>query len=202
MNNDQLTPKQLEKDVKRLNERINEVVKLLGSDSEAYNRYVSKMKALLPERFVRVDKYGLVKIARTKELYNQAGDEKIQRAFQQLLKVPTAGNVKANARSVIINERKKRERSGSEAQSGAMVYQPGRITKEEIETKAKQIDEIDKFVSDNQDMFYVEYSNSELNKIINTKGQGRRSYDELQEIIDAYKRSEWQARRDIFSDLE
>lgn len=211
MNNDQLTPKQLEKDVKRLNERINEVVKLLGSDSEAYNRYVSKMKSLLPERFVRVDKYGLVKIARTKELYNQAGDEKIQRAFQQLLKVPTVGNVKANARRVIINERKKRERSGSEAQpgadyigvgAGAMIHQPGRITKEEIEAKAKQIDEIDKFVADNQDMFYVEYSNSDLNKTINTKGKGRRSYDELQDIIDAYKRSEWQARRDIFSDLE
>lgn len=211
MNNDQLTPKQLEKDVKRLNERINEVVKLLGSDSEAYNRYVSKMKALLPERFVRVDKDGLVKIARTKELYNQAGDEKIQRAFQQLLKVPTAGNVKANARRVIMEERKKRESFGAEAEpgadyigvgAGAMIHQPGRITKEEIEAKAKQIDEIDKFVSDNQDMFYVEYSNSDLNKTINTKGKGRRSYGELQEIIDAYKRSEWQARRDIFSDLE
>ena len=38
---------QIEKDVKRINERINEVVKALGTDSKAYNDYVSRIKSLI-----------------------------------------------------------------------------------------------------------------------------------------------------------
>ena len=194
-----LTPKQLEKDVKRINERINEVVKLLGTDSEAYNKYVSRIKALLPESFTRIDKDGLVKIARKKELYQRAGDEKIQRAIEQILKVPTAGNIKAHAKSVIIKERRKKQ---EEYPFNAMVITPAKPTKEEIEDMARQIDAIQKFVTDNQEMFYMDYggAGSEINSLIHTKG--KRSYDELQTIINAYNSKKYTIRTDIFSDIE
>lgn len=211
-----LTPKQLEKDVKRINERINEVVKLLGTDSEAYNKYVSRIKALLPESFTRIDKDGLVKIARKKELYQRAGDEKIQRAIEQILKVPTAGNIKAHAKSVIIKERRKKQEdlmlslppefSDDNTQIqypfNAMVISPAKPTKEEIEDMARQIDAIQKFVTDNQEMFYMDYggAGSDINSLIHTKG--KRSYDELQTIINAYNSKKYTIRTDIFSDIE
>ena len=211
-----LTPKQLEKDVKRINERINEVVKLLGNDSEAYNKYVSRIKALLPESFTRIDKDGLVKIARKKELYQRAGDEKIQRAIEQILKVPTAGNIKAHAKSVIIKERRKKQEDmmlslppefsddNTQVQYpfNAMVITPAKPTKEEIEDMTRQIDAIQKFVTDNQEMFYMDYggAGSEINKLIH--GKGKRSYDELQTIINAYNSKKYTIRTDIFSDIE
>lgn len=204
-----LTPEQLEKDVKRLNERINEVVKLLGSGSEAYNRYVAKMKALLPSEYVRVDKDGLVKIARSKKLYKRAGDEKIERAFEQLLKVPTAGQIKAKAKRVIMSDRKKKAEEEAIKKSedvtpdyvgvgnGAMVQKP---TRQEVEEKARQIDRVEKFVTDNQEMFYVEYKNKKFNKLVHSKG--KRTYDELDDLIKEYNKKKYKNITTIFSDLE
>ena len=182
-----LTPQQLEKDVKRLNERINEVVKLLGSDSEAYHRYVSKMKSLLPSQYVRVDKDGLFKIARKKELYNQAGEEKIQRAFEQLLKTPTAGDVRKKAKRVILDERKK---AGDPNK---------KVTKDEVNEMAKKIDKVDQFVADNNDMFYVTYDDPDLNKIPHQK---KKSYSDLIRLMDAYEASKYEESESIFSDID
>lgn len=202
-----LTPEQLEKDVKRINERINEVVKLLGDNSEAYNRYVAKMKALLPSEYVRVDKDGLIKIARSKKLYQRAGDEKIERAFEQILKVPTAGQVKAKAKRIIMEERKKAVDTSKKSEdttpdyvgagAGAMIHKP---TRQEIEDKARQIDRVEKFVTDNQEMFYVQYKNNKYNKLIHSSG--KRTYDELDALIKEYNKKKYKSITTIFSDLE
>lgn len=209
-----LTPQQLEKDVKRINERINEVVKLLGSNSEAYHKYVAKLKSLLPSQYVRVDKDGLFKIARKKELYQQAGDEKIQRAFQQILKTPTAGEIKRHAKTVIKEERKKAlqlDPSNFAAPpdafgvgAGAVVIEPQhpdvRITKKEIEDFAKMLDKISGFVADNSDMFYVAYQDPKLNDMIHKKG--KRTYSELNELIDAYQDHRYSESASIFDDID
>ena len=219
----ELTPQQLEKDVKRINERINEVVKLLGADSEAYQKYVARLKSLLPSQFVRVDKDGLFKIARKKELYNRAGDEKIQRAFEQILKTPTAGDIKKNARRVIKEERKKKLQEDQERAralpevpgeefpdlppeyqglgNGAMIKEPLKPTQAEIIDKAKQMDRVEKFVSDNQEMFYVTFKNTEINDIIHIRGR-KKTYAELQKIIDEYEADQYDTVTSIFDDLE
>lgn len=209
-----LTPQQLEKDVKRINERINEVVKLLSPNSEAYHKYVAKLKSLLPSQYVRVDKDGLFKIARKKELYQQAGDEKIQRAFQQILKTPTAGEIKRHAKTVIKEERKKALRLDQSnfvappdafgVGAGAVVIEPQhpdvRITKKEIEDFAKMLDKISGFVADNSDMFYVAYQDPKLNDMIHTKG--KRTYSELNELIDAYQDHRYSEITSIFDDID
>lgn len=212
----ELTPQQLEKDVKRINERINEVVKLLGRDSEAYNKYVSKLKSLLPSQYVRVDKDGLFKIARKKSLYQSASDEKIQRAFEQILKVPTAGEIKAHAKKVIHHERKKKLQAMGTSPAGAPGTSPAGApesqepaptrtpspSREEVEDMARQIDRVEKFVTDNQDMFYVNYKDPRLNEIIHTRGAGRRSYEDLVTLIDAYQDKRYNELTTVFDDVE
>ena len=205
-----LTSQQLEKDVKRINERINEIVKLLGSDSEAYQKYVSRLKALLPSRYVRIDKYGLVKIARTKNLYNQASDEKIQRAFEQILKTPTAGQLKKKAKEVIIKERRKQAEEDqittevdfdTSNAGNYLILKPEKPTNAEIIDKAKQIDRVEKFVSDNQEMFYVAYKDSNINDLIHISGR-KKTYTELNKIVKEYENKKYEEITTIFDDLE
>lgn len=210
------TSNQLEKDVKRINERINEVSKLLGSDSEAYNKYVARLKSLLPSKYVTIDRDGLYKIKRSKELYNRSGEDKIERAFQQILKVPTAGAIRKEARRVIKEERAKYKKStesnaapfGAVAKEGDaaiidnIVSGEGKITKEEINFFAKLIDDIKKFVDDNSNMFYVVYNNDEINKTISTKGKGRRTYGELNDIMEAYQAQQYSYSRSLFDEVD
>ena len=210
------TSTQLEKDVKRINERINEVSKLLGSDSEAYNKYVARLKSLLPSKYVTIDRDGLYKIKRSKELYSRSGEDKIERAFQQILKVPTAGEIRKEARRVIKEERAKYKKStengaapfGAVAKEGDaaiidnIVSGESKITKEEINFFAKLIDDIKKFVDDNSNMFYVVYNNDEINKTIATKGQGRRTYGELNDIMEAYQAKQYSYSRSLFDEVE
>lgn len=210
------TSTQLEKDVKRINERINEVSKLLGSDSEAYNKYVARLKSLLPSKYVTIDRDGLYKIKRSKELYSRSGEDKIERAFQQILKVPTAGEIRKEARRVIKEERAKYKKStesgaapfGAVAKEGDaaiidnIVSGEGKITKEDINFFAKLIDDIKKFVDDNSNMFYVVYNNDEINKTITTKGKGRRTYGELNDIMEAYQAKQYSYSRSLFDEVE
>ena len=210
------TSTQLEKDVKRINERINEASKLLGSDSEAYNKYVARLKSLLPSKYVTIDRDGLYKIKRSKELYSRSGEDKIERAFQQILKVPTAGAIRKEARRVIKEERVKYKKinQGGAAPFGAVAKEgdaatiedivsgEDKITKEDINFFAKLIDDIKKFVDDNSNMFYVVYNNDEINKTITTKGQGRRTYGELNDIMEAYQAKQYSYSRSLFDEVE
>lgn len=210
------TSTQLEKDVKRINERINEVSKLLGSDSEAYNKYVARLKSLLPSKYVTIDRDGLYKIKRSKELYSRSGEDKIERAFQQILKVPTAGVIRKEARRVIKEERAKYKKltgngtapfgavakEGDSAIIDNIVNNEGKITKEDINFFAKLIDDIKKFVDDNSNMFYVVYNNDEINKTIKTKGQGRRTYGELNDIMEAYQAKQYSYSRSLFDEVD
>jgi hypothetical protein len=59
-------------------------------------------------------------------------------------------------------------------------------TKVEIEDRAKIIDEINKFVSENEDMFYQPKSSVVYN-IIHITGR-KKTYVELKQIIDEYRK--------------
>lgn len=173
---------QIEKDVKRINERINEVVKALGTESKAYNDYVSRIKSLIPGKYQRIDKDGLIKLSRSKEFYKTFDQERTQRAFEQLLKVPTMGNIKKEAKKALKEEGKKKP------------------TKADIDDMAKKIDFTEKFIEENQEMFYVEYSQNELNETIHTTGR-KKTYSELYKIAEAYKQNKYGEKIDPFEGL-
>ena len=188
---------QIEKDVKRINERINEVVKALGTDSKAYNDYVSRIKSLIPGKYQRVDKDGLIKISRSKELYKTFNTEKTQRAFEQILKVDTIGNKRKEAKKALIEEAKQALLEEGIENPTKEQLKP---SKEQINEMVQKIDEVEKFVDENREMFYVEYTNEDINDTIGIKGR-RKTYSELYSIVEAYQENKFGERKDPFEDL-
>ena len=94
-----LTPKQaqLEKEVKRINERINEIAKKLGAGSYAYNQWYATIKTLIPERYRTIDKNGLIKLKRSKEFYQTANTKRTKEAIARILGLKTSGQLRREA---------------------------------------------------------------------------------------------------------
>ena len=101
-----LTPAQLqvEKDVKRINERINEVAKALGTDSFAYNQWYSTLKLALPEKYRQTSKHGIIQVKRSKELYLQSEQKKISQGIKRLLGMKTKGELMKESRKSLLEE--------------------------------------------------------------------------------------------------
>jgi hypothetical protein len=165
-----LTPSQLqlEKDVKRINERINEIAKAFGTQSYAYNEWYSTLKLSIPEKYRTTSKHGIIQIARSKEFYQSSLRKKTKMGIKRLLGMKTKGQLMKEAKESLKSE--------------------GNIkpTKVEIEDRAKIIDEINKFVSENEDMFYQPKSSVVYN-IIHITGR-KKTYVELKQIIDEYRK--------------
>lgn len=162
--------KQLEKDVKRINERINEVAKLVGTNSYAYNQWYSAIKSVIPGKYRATSKHGIMQIARNKDFYRTANQKKTIQAVQRLLGMKTAGQLKKQAKQSLKDEGTKKP------------------TTQEIEDRVKAIDETNSFVNDNRDMFYIDPKKSKrAYDIAHIKGR-RKSYDEMEELISIYKK--------------
>lgn len=163
-----LTPlqAQAEKDVKRINERINEIAKLYGTNSYSYNRYYSAVKSVLPSKYVTTSKHGIIQIARSKELYKSANTKRTKQAIQRLLGMRTAGELKKQAKKSL---------------KALGVSKP---SKGQIEERAKIIDKVNAFVSDHEDMFYL--NDPEVKQLAHIRGR-RKTYEELNRIIEIYE---------------
>lgn len=165
-----LTPAQLqlEKDVKRINERINEIAKFYGTESYAYDQWYSTLVLSIPEKYRRTSPHGIVQISRSKEFYQSALRKKTKMGIQRLLGMKTKGQLMKEAKESLKKEENKK---------------PSRF---EIEDRAKVIDEVNNYVSKNEDMFY-QPKESVVYEIIHLKGR-KKSYDEIKQIIDEYER--------------
>jgi hypothetical protein len=162
-----LTPaqRQLEKDVKRINERINEVAKLVGTNSYAYNQWYAAMKSVIPAKYQATSQHGIMQIARSKDFYRTANTKKTKQAIQRLLGMKTAGQLKKEAKKSL---------------QALGIKKP---TAFDIDNRVKIIDKVNQFVSENEDMFYI--NDPEIQQIAHIKGR-RKTYEELNRIIDIY----------------
>lgn len=156
---------QMEKDVKRINERINEVAKALGTDSYAYNQWYSAIKQTIPEKYRTTSKHGIIQIARSKEFYMSANKKRTKQAIQRILGLRTIGSLKKEAK-------------GSLKQEGTK-----KPTKEEVINRMKLIDTVNTFVSENEDMFYIQ--DEKIQKLAHIKSR-KKTYEELNQIIERY----------------
>ena len=162
-----LTPsqKQLEKDVKRINERINEVAKMFGTDSFSYNKWYAAVKSVIPEQYRKTSKHGIIQIARSKDFYRTSNTKRTKQAIQRLLGTKTMGQLKQEATKSL-------EAMG--------ITKP---TKKAIVERTKLIDKVNLFVSENEDMFYVD--DPVIQEIAHIRGR-HKTYEELNKIIDRY----------------
>lgn len=160
--------KQLEKDVKRINERINEVAKLVGTNSYAYNKWYSAIKSVIPGKYRATSKHGIMQIARNKDFYRTANRKKTKQAIQRLLGMKTAGQLKKEAKQTLKDEGTKKP------------------TAQDIERRTSIIDTANLFVSSHHDMFYISKEKSQrAHDIAHIKGR-RKTYEEIDELITIY----------------
>lgn len=165
-----LTPsqQQLEKDVKRINERINEIAKVFGTESYAYNQWYATLKLSVPEKYRTTSKHGIIQIARSKEFYQSSLKKKTKMGIKRLLGMKTRGALIKEAKQSLKDEGVKKP------------------TRFEVLDRAKVIDEVNLFVSEHEDMFYLP-ATSTVYDTIHIKGR-KKNYKELKKIVDEYKK--------------
>lgn len=161
------TQAQLQKDIKRINQRITDIAKTFGTDSYAYNQYYSAVKTSLPEAFRRTTSKGLIAVSRSKEFLETSRTKATKQAIQRLLGLKTKGQLLKEAKETLKKEGLKKP------------------TKEEITQRATLIDKMQTFVSEHSEMFYL--SDPRASTIAHIKGR-RKTYDELLEIVEIYER--------------
>ena len=161
-----LTPEQLqmEKDIKRLNERINEIAKMYGTESYAYNKWYSAIKSTIPERFRKTSKHGVIQLSRSKEFIQTASTARTQESMKRLLGMKTVGKLRKEARATLKGEGEK-------------------TTPESVRERMKEIDLVNKYVEEHHDMFYLE--NQRAQDIAHIKKR-RKTFEELIELRQIY----------------
>ena len=180
-----LTPEQLqmEKDIKRLNERINEIAKFYGTESYAYNKYYAAVKMSIPEKFRRTSKHGVIQISRSKEFIQTASSYKTQSSMKRLLGMKTLGQLKKAAQESL-------------KQEGIL-----KATNAVIAQRAKAIDFLMAYVEEHSDMFYM--GGKEAKDIIHIKGR-KKSYDELLQLARLYQKKngvDWLSGKSIDEEI-
>ena len=181
-----LTPEQLqlERDIKRLNERINEIAKFYGTNSYSYNKYYAAVKMAVPERYRRTSKHGIIQLSRSKEfIISASSSPKMQRNMIRLLGMKTLGQLKKEAAASLKAE-------------GML-----KATTAIIEQRAKAIDFLMGFVEEHSDMFYL--GSKEAKEIIHIKGR-RKSYDELLQLARLYQKKngvDWMSGKTIDEEI-
>ena len=161
-----LTPEQLqlEKDIKRINERINEIAKRYGTESYAYNKWYSAIKSTIPERFRKTSRHGIIQLSRSKEFIMTASSARTQESMKRLLGMKTVGKLRKEARATLKGEGE-------------------RVTPERVSERMKEIDLINKYVEEHHDMFYLE--NQRAQDIAHIKDR-RKTFEELIELRQIY----------------
>lgn len=179
-----LTPEQLqlEKDIKRLNERINEVAKRYGTESYAYNKWYSAIKSTIPERFRKTSKHGIIQLSRSKEFIQTASSSKTKESMRRLLGLKTVGKLRKEAKATLKEEGKK-------------------LTPENVSQYMELIDKVNKFVEEHSEMFYLEDKRAQDIAHIKTR---KKKYKELGELIQIYQQGNATitVKKDPFKDLE
>mgnify|MGYP003493739716 CR=1 FL=1 len=180
-----LTPEQLqlERDVKRLNERINEIAKFFGTDSYSYNKYYSAVKMAIPEKYRRTSKHGVIQISRSKEFIQTASSYKTQSSMKRLLGMKTVGQLKKEAAASLKAE-------------GML-----KATKALVEKRAQAIDFLSMFIEDHSDMFYL--GGKEAKEIIHIKGR-KKTYSELLQLARLYQEkngADWMSGKTIDEEI-
>lgn len=181
-----LTPEQLqiEKDIKRLNERINEIAKFYGTNSYSYNKYYAVVKMAVPERYRKTSKHGIIQLSRSKEFITSTSKSpKMQMNMTRLLGMKTVGQLKREAAASLKEE-------GMLKATGAVV-----------EKRAKAIDFLMEFIEEHSDMFYL--GDKRAKDIIHIKGR-KKTYSELLELARLYQEkngADWMSGKTIDEEI-
>lgn len=159
--------KQLEKDIKRINERIMEIAKTYGTGSYTYNQYYAAIKTSFPAKARHATASGVIQLSHGKQVIRELSKNKNTKInITRVLGLRTKGQLRKEARGTLRAEGIKKP------------------TAAQIEERMKKIDLVNSYVESNSDMFYLK--DDEAQRIIHIKGR-RKTYDELNHLIEIYE---------------
>lgn len=179
-----MTPEQkaFERDIKRINERINEIAKTYGTESVSYQKYYSTIKSTVPEKYRKTSKHGIIQLSRSKEFISTISTTKTQRINARLLGMKTKGQLRKEARQSLKEEGTKKP------------------TPEEVERRMKEIDRVKKYVEEHSEMFYEINYKEETKDVIHTRGR-KKTYAELNALVTEFESMDEHKYQDVFGEL-
>ena len=170
------------KDIKRLNQRIVQVAKSYGKESPLYMEYETKVKKIFPSEQININKRGEIQLSRSKQFYNTASGEYVQR-------------VQKTTRTVSELRKQARESIKAEIPKGE------KITEEMIQQRIKDRWEVEENLNSALDSLYGREDEMAQKAIETMRKKGEKSYGELKSVIDQSKNTTQIGIRNLFEGL-
>lgn len=182
-----MTQHDIEKQIKRINERIAAVQRQFGEESKIYKDYASRIENLFKDKNQYFyGKTGRIAISHGKTVVN---DPKIEEKLKSMDRLPTKGTLLKRAKKSVLEdyaERISQNKKLEEKEKKKLIktYKP---TKTDIMNRAKWLQEFDDFFEDHKAEFYAVTSERVDNAVETMRTVKRRkTYTELQEVVNTY----------------
>lgn len=161
-----MTQHEIERQIKRINERIADIVREFGKDSKIYRDYESRINQIFNEKQFFYGSGDRVALSHGKKILN---DDKIKEKLSKLDKLPTKGEMLKRAKQSIIEEKGKK-------------YKP---TKTEIKQRSIKLQEFNDFFEEHKEEFYKLQSDS-IDNALDIMHQSHKTYTDLDKVVQAY----------------
>lgn len=151
------------KRIKRINERIADIARTFGTQSNIYKEYESRIVTLFPTGY-HYSKKGYISLSHGKKV---VGDAETDKKLLSIDVLPTKGE--------IVKRSKKRLKDKG-------ILKP---KLEDVKREVERKDRVENLINDNLDLAYAIQSDAS-NDLIDYMRQGEKDYDEIEEKIDAF----------------
>ena len=154
------------KRIKRINERISDIARTFGTQSNIYKEYESRIVTLFPEGY-HYSKKGYISLSHGKKV---VGDTSTDKKLLSIDVLPTKGE--------IVKRSKKRLKSQGNTKP----------TLKEIKEEVERKDRVENLINDNLDLAYA-IKSEESDDLLQYMRQSEKDYEEMEEKIDAFLQS-------------
>ena len=151
------------KRIKRINERIADIARTFGTQSNIYKEYESRIVTLFPTGY-HYSKNGYISLSHGKKI---VGDPETDKKLLSIDVLPTKGE--------IVKRSKKRLKDKG-------ILKP---KLEDVKREVERKDRVENLINDNLDLAYA-IKSQEADGFIDYMRQGEKDYDEIEEKIDAF----------------
>ena len=170
------------KRIKRINERIADIARTFGTQSNIYKEYESRIATLFPTGY-HYSKNGYISLSHGKKVVEAAETDKRLMSIDVL---PTKGEI-------VKRSKQRLKDRGIE-----------RPTMQEVKSEVERKERVEKLITDNLDLAYALQSDAS-NDLIDYLRQSEKDYDMIEEKIDAflqtYESGQYELR-DLVAELE
>ena len=151
------------KRIKRINERIADIARTFGTQSNIYKEYESRIATLFPTGY-HYSKKGYISLSHGKKI---VGDPKTDKKLLSIDVLPTKGEITKRSKKRLKDKGIKKP------------------TIQDVKREVERKDRVENLINDSLDLAYAIQSDTS-NDLIDYMRQGNKDYEEMEEKIDAF----------------